>query len=318
MSNVLEVTDLYKKLGNKEIIKGISFSIKEGEILGFLGRNGAGKTTTIKMLVGLITPDKGSVMISGHDITKEAEEALSCVGAVVENPELYSYLTGRQNLEQVARFYKDITKEDIEKIGNTVGLSGRLDEKVKKYSLGMKQRLGLAEALISKPKLLILDEPTNGLDPTGIIEFRNLLKKQAKENKMAIFVSSHILSEIEQLCDRVAFIDGGIIKSFETLKGTNKDHKTESFENVVIMTKEKDKCTEALKEISFIIDFKLADESNGIYTFEAKAKLDSVPDITSSLAEKKIRIEQIYKRQQNLEDRYIELVNGGKNDVESH
>ncbi|URZ09031.1 ABC transporter ATP-binding protein [Clostridium felsineum] len=321
MSNVLEVTDLYKSLGNKEIIKGISFSIKEGEILGFLGRNGAGKTTTIKMLVGLISPDKGSVIISGHDITKETEKALSCVGAVVENPELYSYLTGRQNLEQIARFYKGITKEDIEEIGNTVGLSGRLDEKVKKYSLGMKQRLGLAEALLSKPKLLILDEPTNGLDPTGIIEFRKLLKKQAKENNIAIFVSSHILSEIEQLCDRVAFIDGGVIKSFETLNGTpsGKNAKAENFENVIIMTKEKDKCTKALKEISFIIDFKLADESNGVCTFEAKAKPDSVPDITSSLAENKIRIEQIYKKQQNLEARYIELVDGGeKNNVESH
>lgn len=319
MSNVLEVKDLYKTLGKKEIIKGISFSIKEGEILGFLGPNGAGKTTTIKMIVGLIKPDKGTITISGHDTTKETEEALSSVGAVVENPELYGYLTGRQNLEQTARFYKSITKEDIDHIGNLIGLTTNLDEKVKKYSLGMKQRLGLGIALLSKPKLLILDEPTNGLDPTGIIQFRKLLKKEAKENKMAIFISSHILSEIEHVCDKVAFINNGTIKSFEELNdNSKKDQKETSTEKVIIMTKEKDKCNAALKEIPFVIDFKLTDASGTVATFDVTAKSNSIPDITSSLSEKKIRIEQIYKKQQNLEDRYIELVNGGKNNVESH
>ncbi|KOF55708.1 MULTISPECIES: ABC transporter ATP-binding protein [Clostridium] len=311
MANVLEVTDIHKKLGSSQIIKGISFSVKEGEIFGFLGPNGAGKTTTIKMIVGLLYPNKGTIKINNYDVQAEREKALSSVGAVVENPELYLYLTGRQNLEQVASFYDNITKDDIENIGNLVGLKGRLDDKVKKYSLGMKQRLGLASSLLSKPKLLILDEPTNGLDPSGIIEFRNILKRTAKETNTGIFVSSHILSEIEQLCDTVAFIKSGVIESIESLnKSTINDSKTENFEEFIIKTTEKDKCSESLKNISYISDFKLQSETESPSSFVVKAKAGSIPDIVIDLAKKNIRIEEIYKKHQQLEDRYMELVKG--------
>ena len=194
--NVLEVKNVRKRLGKRDIIKGIDFEVKEGEIFGFLGPNGAGKTTTIRMLVGLIAPNSGNIIINGHDISKERELALSAVGAVVENPELYTYLSGRENLMQIARVRK-IEKSYVEKIIELVGLKERINDKVRKYSLGMKQRLGLAASLITKPKLLILDEPTNGLDPTGIIEFRKIVKKVAKETNAAIFISSHILSEIQ-------------------------------------------------------------------------------------------------------------------------
>lgn len=311
MSNVLEVTDIYKKLGSNQIINGISFSVKEGEIFGFLGPNGAGKTTTIKMIVGLLYPNKGTIKINNYDVQNEREKALSCVGAVVENPELYLYLTGRQNLEQVANFYNNITKDDIEKIGELVGLKGRLDDKVKKYSLGMKQRLGLASSLLSKPKLLILDEPTNGLDPSGIVEFRNILKKVAKEMNTGIFVSSHMLSEIEQLCDTVAFIKNGVIESIEGLDKTNIDNsKIDNFEEFVLKTDEKDKCMENLKNISYIENFKLQSETEGPSSFVIKTKIGSIPDVIFDLAKNGIRIEEVYKKHQQLEDRYMELVKG--------
>ena len=177
---VLEVKNLKKRLGKREIIKDISFEVEEGEIFGFLGPNGAGKTTTIRMLVGLIAPNEGHIMITGHDIQKEREKALANLGAVVENPELYGYLSGRENLMQIARIRK-IPKKDVEEIIDLIGLGTRIEDKAKKYSLGMKQRLGLGAALLGNPKLMILDEPTNGLDPSGILDFREIVKKAAKE-----------------------------------------------------------------------------------------------------------------------------------------
>lgn len=313
MTYVLEVKDLYKTLGKREIIKGISFSIKEGEIFGFLGPNGAGKTTTIKMLVGLITPNKGSIKVMGNDIQTNKVEALSNVGAVVETPELYNYLTGRQNLQQLLRIHKNITEKDIENIAEIVGLKDRIDDKVKKYSLGMKQRLGLAEALIGKPKFIILDEPTNGLDPTGIIEFRNIIKKAAKETKTAVFISSHILSEIQKLCDTVAFINNGKIQSIETINGTYNENTdttnsdvTEKFEHVVINTKEKEKCVKALKSINYIKNITENENEINIEITEG-----SVPNLIFNLAKESIPVEEIYKKHLKLEDRYIELVQGG-------
>lgn len=316
MSTILEVNDIYKKLGTREIIKGISFSVEEGEIFGFLGPNGAGKTTTIKMIVGLISPDKGDIKIANHNVQLDREEALSNVGAVVESPELYTYLTGRQNLEQVASFYNNITNEDIEKVTDLVGLTGRLDDKVKKYSLGMKQRLGLATALLSKPKLLILDEPTNGLDPSGIVDFRNLIKKTAKEMKTAVFVSSHILSEIEQLCDTVAFIKSGVIQSIEKVnKDTENGEASKKTDSLVLVTGNKDECIEQLNKLSFISNVNLVKEENKLFTLAVVTKTGTIPDIIIELSKANIRIEEIYKKHQQLEDRYMELVKGVKNNA---
>ena len=223
MQKVLEVKNLRKKLGKREIIKDISFYIEEGVIFGFLGPNGSGKTTTIRMLVDLISMDSGSISIMGKDITKERELALSHVGAVVENPELYKYLTGYENLRQIARI-RGITEERIDEVVKLVGLEKRIKDKMKKYSLGMKQRLGLAAALLSKPNLLILDEPTNGLDPNGIKEFRTILQTLAREKNMSVFVSSHILGEVQHLCDVVAFIEDGQITAVETMDNLQNSH----------------------------------------------------------------------------------------------
>lgn len=214
---VLEVKNIRKKLGKREIIKGISFSIEEGEIFGFLGQNGSGKTTTIRMIVGLIKPDNGNITIMGKDIQISREEALKNIGCIVENPDLYGDLSGYENLKYFANMYNGITNDRISEIIELIGLKEQIQDKVKKYSLGMKQRLGIGVAILSKPKLLILDEPTNGLDPIGIILFRNLIKDMASQG-VGVLISSHILSEIEQLCGTVAFVEAGEIKAVENLK----------------------------------------------------------------------------------------------------
>ena len=244
---VLEVNNLKKSIGKREIIKNISFSVEEGEIFGFLGPNGAGKTTTIRMLVGLIHPNGGSIKICGYDLNTDTEKALNEVGAVVENPELYKYLSGRENLMQIARI-RNISKKEVDETISLVGLENRIDDKVRKYSLGMKQRLGLAASLLSKPKLLILDEPTYGVDPSGILDFREVVKKAAKEKGMAVFISSHILSEVQHLCDRVAFINHGTIKSVENVISESMETDTD----IICLNIKENISLDELKNINYI------------------------------------------------------------------
>ena len=205
----LKIEGLNKTLGKRHILHDIAFEAYEGEVFGFLGPNGAGKTTTIKCAVGLISMDSGKIEIEGKDVNKDFEGAMANVGGIVENPEMYKYLTARQNLEQYARMRDGVTPERIEEVAKIVGLSNRIDEKVGKYSLGMRQRIGVAQAILHKPRLLILDEPTNGLDPAGIKELRDILKHLAHEEGVCVIVSSHLMSEMELMCDRVGIIANG-------------------------------------------------------------------------------------------------------------
>ena len=200
MKNILEIKNVSKKIGKKQILKDITLEVKQGEIFGFVGPNGAGKTTLIKTMLGLYKQDSGSITINGFNIKTEFEKAMENIGAIIENPEMYDYLSGKDNLK-IYKMIGNVSDEALEEIIKTVKLENRINNKVKTYSLGMRQRLGLAQALISNPKLLILDEPTNGLDPIGIKELRELLKKISKEKNISVFVSSHILSEIELMCD---------------------------------------------------------------------------------------------------------------------
>ncbi|MEK5249891.1 ABC transporter ATP-binding protein [Bacillus sp. FSL R9-9530] len=209
MTTILSVRDLKKVIGKKTLVEDISFDVKQGEVFGFLGPNGAGKTTTIRMLVGLIKATKGTISIGGYSIKENFREAMRQIGSIVENPELYTYLTGWENLKQFARMLGDISDERIIEIAKMVHLDERIHDKVKTYSLGMKQRLGIAQALLGNPKLLILDEPTNGLDPAGIRELREFIHKLVKEENMSVFISSHLLSEVQLICDRVAIIHKG-------------------------------------------------------------------------------------------------------------
>ena len=210
VSPALVAASLTKVIGARTIVDNVSFELRPGEVFGFLGPNGAGKTTTIRMLVGLIRPTSGRVTICGYDVRRDFEAAMRCVGCIVENPDLYRFMTGRENLEHFARML-GVPGTEIERVAELVALEHRLDQRVGTYSLGMRQRLGVAQALLGSPRLLILDEPANGLDPAGIREIRTLLRRLAAERGMAVFVSSHLLGEVELMCDRVAIIHNGRI-----------------------------------------------------------------------------------------------------------
>jgi ABC-2 type transport system ATP-binding protein len=223
LTKLLEVKKINKSFGKKQVLKDVSFSLEEGEILGFIGPNGAGKTTTIKCILGLQRIGSGSVSINGYDVVKDFSNAISRVGAIVESPDMYMYLSGRKNLEMVARMYKGITKDRIDEVIKLVGLEARINDKVSKYSLGMRQRLGIAASLIHSPNLLILDEPTNGLDPEGIKELRELLKKLAKTENVAVLISSHNLAELESFCNVVCIIQNGEVVKTSRVKDLKKN-----------------------------------------------------------------------------------------------
>ncbi|MCL6593995.1 MAG: ABC transporter ATP-binding protein, partial [Alicyclobacillus sp.] len=210
---VLSVEGLRKRVRGRWLVDGLTFDVRPGEVFGFLGPNGAGKTTTIRMLVGLVKPSAGRVVIDGIDLAQQPLAALQRVGCIVENPDLYPYLTGYENLLLFARMQGPQAVARIDTVAHKVQMGERLHDKVGTYSLGMRQRLGIAQALLGAPKLLILDEPSNGLDPPGIRDLRHFLRNLAEQG-MAVLVSSHLLAEVELLCDRVAFIrDGRIVRS---------------------------------------------------------------------------------------------------------
>ncbi|ADU94056.1 ABC transporter ATP-binding protein [Geobacillus sp. Y412MC52] len=214
----LAVKELRKTIRGKEIIKGISFELHEGEVFGFLGPNGAGKTTTIRMLVGLIRPTSGTVAICGYDLHRQFTDAIRQIGCIVENPEMYPYLTGWENLEHFARMMPGISTDRIMEVAKLVDLEQRIHDRVGTYSLGMRQRLGIAQALLGKPKVLILDEPTNGLDPAGIREMRAFIRFLAETEGLSVLVSSHLLSEIQLMCDRVAIMAKGRLLAVDTVE----------------------------------------------------------------------------------------------------
>lgn len=213
---ILKCENLKKQVKNKVIVENISFSMDKGDVVGFIGPNGAGKTTTIKLILGLIKLTEGKVYIDGYDIQKNFIKAMEKVGAIVETPDLYMYLSGYDNLKLTANNYKNITKERINEVIKKVGLENRIKDKVSTYSLGMRQRLGIAEAIINSPELLILDEPTNGLDIEGTIEIRNLIKELSNEG-IAILISSHNLTEIDNICNRIIAIKNGKIITNDTI-----------------------------------------------------------------------------------------------------
>ena len=214
----LSVNNLRKTIGRKEIIKGLNFELKKGEVFGFLGPNGAGKTTTIRMLTGLIKPTDGTISICGYDVRKEFTKAMQYLGCIVENPELYPFLSGWDNLVHFANMLPSVTEKQIKETVAFVGLMNGSMIKSKTYSLGMRQRLGIAQALLNRPKVLILDEPTNGLDPAGIREMREFIRNLAEKEGLSVLVSSHLLSEIQLLCDRVAIMLKGEIIQIDSVE----------------------------------------------------------------------------------------------------
>ena len=296
--SILKVTNLCKKIGKKEILKNVSFTIEEGDILGFIGANGAGKTTTIKCILGLQKMNSGSISINGYDIKKDFVKAIKQVGAIVENPDVYQYLSGMENLEMQASFYKNINDDDIMRIVKLVGLEKRIYDKVSKYSLGMKERLGIAISLINNPNLLILDEPTNGLDPEGIKDLRELLLKLAQKGT-GILISSHNLSELESFCNKVCIIQNGEIitnKSIKEIKTTTN--------NKYLIKVDNDK-----KALSLIPDANL----NNNY-LELIADEEQIATLIKLLVNNNIKIYEVTKEKLTLEEAFISIAGGHKID----
>ena len=302
-NTVLEIKDLKKSFGKRKVIDGISLEVKEGEIYGFLGPNGSGKTTTIKMILRLIEADSGEIKVNGYDTKKQFEKAMEYIGAIVENPDMYRYMTGRDNLKLHARI-RNVDSKRIDEVLELVELKERADEKVGKYSLGMKQRRGLALTLLHKPKVLILDEPTNGLDPAGIKKLRDILKEISHKEGVAVFVSSHILSEMQLMCDKVAVIDNGkIVKTEEIAKV--EEEKTEVVE---LRVKEVEKAVQILKE-KYDVEPKV--EKNHI---EITILTEQLPKVVKELAINDVEIKAVIPKGHTLEDIFFDATKGGKKD----
>lgn len=307
---VLSVKNVKKSIKGKEIIKGISFEVFGGEIFGFLGPNGSGKTTTIRMLVDLIAPTEGSITICGYDVHKQHNEALQYVGCIVENPELYSYLTGWENLEHFARMLPGVSDQRIQEVVDIVGMDARIHDTVRTYSLGMRQRLGIAQALLNSPKLLILDEPTNGLDPQGIKEMREFIQQLARTG-LSLFVSSHLLSEIQQMCDRVAIISHGqVIKVGEVDALID-----ESANRVIWRVAPLDKALDVLQKqpevnILAIEEAEAAGGAGSLAAVVTQLSTDRVPDLTRQLVESGVQLYGVETKSPTLEDLFLSLTEG--------
>ncbi|KIL48082.1 ABC transporter ATP-binding protein [Jeotgalibacillus campisalis] len=295
MKTVVEIINVKKRIGKKEVIHGISTKLFPGEVFGFLGPNGAGKTTMIRMMVGLTKVSEGQILINGHCITTDFEKAVRHVGGIIENPEMYKHLTGYENLRQYERLFPEKLPEDrVNEVIKLVGLEKRIHEKVKNYSLGMRQRLGIAQALLHKPSLLILDEPTNGLDPAGIREIRQYIRRIAKEEQMAVFVSSHLLSEMQLMCDKIGIIQNGNLIRVE---------KTETLihsrtQEVFIDASPIEKVQELLNNYS------CGKTDEGIIV---RAEKEELPELIHQLSRHQVKVYEFTPLRKTLEDSFLQM-----------
>ncbi len=294
---ILKCENLYKNFGKKQILKNVSFEIYSGDILGFIGPNGAGKTTTIKLILGLQGITQGKVEINGYNIENQFEKAIEKVGAIVENPDLYMYLTGYENLKLISNLYDNIDKNRIDEVVKLVKLEKRINDKVSKYSLGMRQRLGIAQAILHKPNLLILDEPTNGLDPEGIKEMRELLINLAQKEKMAILISSHNLAELDNLSTKVCIIKNGEIIETSDIDSIKKESK-EDYQVFEVDNTEKVK--NILKSAIIV------DENH----FKIDIQKGEIPEIVKLLVKEDILLYKIQKEEISLEKAFFEKTGG--------
>ncbi|GIO93236.1 MULTISPECIES: ABC transporter ATP-binding protein [Paenibacillus] len=289
-----------KKISSKVLVDNVTFDIPPGQIFGFLGPNGAGKTTTIRMMVGLMSISEGDIVIGGYSIRSHYEQAAALIGAIVENPEMYKYLSGYNNLKHFARMMPGISKERIREVVELVGLEHRIHDKVQTYSLGMRQRLGVAQALLHRPKLLILDEPTNGLDPQGIRELRDYLRRLTREEGTTVFVSSHLLSEMELMCDRVGIIRHGRLIDIRQLRSEGGERTAEETAFTV---------HDASAAAALLQSFGAKTEENRVIV---RGNPETVADINALLVEAGIRVFAIQPVTESLEDQFLEMTGGDR------
>ncbi|MBM7553731.1 ABC transporter ATP-binding protein [Thalassobacillus pellis] len=298
----MQLKNLKKTIKKKPIIKGLNFDIYPGEVFGFLGPNGAGKTTTIRMMAGLMKMTEGDVIIQGKSVKKDFKDAIRHVGGIVENPEMYPFMSGWKNLLHYSRMMPGISKERMEEVVALVGLEKRIKEKVSKYSLGMRQRLGIAQALLHNPSILILDEPTNGLDPAGIREVRRYIRQLAEHQGVAVIVSSHILSEMEMMCDRIGIIKNGELITIQTVKDTVQQTDRNELH---LEVDETEKVKGYLKEWGNE-DVKT---ENGYLIISVTR--EQIPVVIRQLVEKGVNIYGANVHHSTLEDKFLDLIGEG-------
>lgn len=298
MNPILQTFGLGKQYKKRWAVRNLNLEVFPGDVFGFLGPNGAGKSTTIRMLLSLIRPTEGDLKLFGHSVLSERTEALMKVGGIVEKPDFYLYLTAARNLEVVGALSGEIQRSRIYEVLELVGLKERSNDKVKTFSHGMKQRLGIAQALLNDPELIVLDEPTSGLDPQGMREVRQLVLHLAKERGKTVFLSSHLLSEIEQVANRMAIINRGEL----VIQGEVTKLLDEGEHYVVIRGNPAGKIRSALKsQKRFVQSFK---ETNG--DFHVMMGFDAIPEVTRRLVRNGVSIQAIIPRR-SLEDLFISI-----------
>ncbi|WP_033664940.1 MULTISPECIES: ABC transporter ATP-binding protein [Bacillus cereus group] len=298
--SIVKVDRLTKRIGSKTLVENISFEVKKGEVVGLLGPNGAGKTTLMRMMVGMIRMTEGEVWIDGQSVKQEFESTAAKVGAVIENPEFYPFLSGYENLTYFGRMNGNVTEERIDEVVQLLGMGQVINRKVRAYSLGMRQRLGIAQALVHNPDVLILDEPTNGLDPNGIHEMRMYIKKIAHEQGKAVLVSSHLLSEVELMCDRVIIIQHGEYVATQNIQRDN------SLEMETIHIRVDD-----VKQAAELLEYDVTIQDNELVM---AVENEEIPNVIRTLTEQGIRIYRVYEERKTLEEKFLELT-GGKDIV---
>ncbi|MBA2287054.1 MAG: ABC transporter ATP-binding protein [Ktedonobacteraceae bacterium] len=301
---IMRTSDLTKHYGSRVAVNRLNLEIRRGEIVGFLGPNGAGKTTSIRMLLGLIAPTSGRVELFGHDLASERASLLPRIGALVETPALYLHLTGRENLRAVGAVLGGVSRQRIESVLEQIGLQTRQKDRVRTYSLGMKQRLGMGIALLNDPDLLILDEPANGLDPAGIVEMRDLLHRLAGEGK-TVFLSSHFLGEVQQICSRVAVINAGTLVADQSVKEL-----TRGQGEYVVRLEHAQEALLVLQRQPWGQHARL----EGADTVITPAPQESGRDLYAFLAQAGFTPESLAPATQNLEQVFFSLINAHKGD----
>ncbi|WP_338779073.1 ABC transporter ATP-binding protein [Metabacillus sp. FJAT-52054] len=292
---VLQIENVSKRIKHHQILSNVSLTVKKGEILGLLGPNGSGKTTMIRSVLGLVSLNAGEISIGGYSIKKDFEKAVSLAGAIVENPEFYNYMSGYYNLVHFANMSDPIGRGRIAEVVDLVGLGERIHDPVRTYSLGMRQRLGIAQAVLHKPQLLLLDEPTNGLDPSGIRELREYLKNLRDKENVAIVISTHLLKEVEDMCDRVAIIKKGEILSVQNVRYEASDLPI----RVLFEVNQPLEAEEAAKAYS------PAPVPGGL---EFLVRREEIPLINRTLTENGIDVFAIHPKRKNLEESFLELI----------
>ena len=303
---ILKTIGLSKRYGERWAVKELDLEVSRGDVFGFLGPNGAGKTTTIRMMLGLIRATAGKVYIGGVDLHDASIEARGMVGAMVEAPAFYGYLTGRQNLELLGPISGGAGGARMDEALGLVGLTARADDKVKGYSQGMRQRLGIAQALMSGPELVILDEPTNGLDPAGMREMRALITRLAGERGMTIFISSHLLYEVEMVCNKVAVINNGsLVAQGPVTELLGK----ESFrlEIKVDDAARAAAVAASLKYVSGVVQ-------DGKTSLSMSVHMDMVPEVNRALVSAGLRVSALLPHSASLEEFFLEITDGAGGD----